>query len=528
MNKNLSLKSFLLIFKGALLSSVTINVFVAQNVQAAEVGASEYPLNPANPVPTAEKTSKVPRLKSMLPVNLYSSTNGELAALDDDAYFRHFPALDVLPGYYGQDRNSIIVRDFGATPSPPQHLLPESMAPIRRFLLSHGINVQLTYVSEPMWNVAGGRERGGDYAAQLSLQLDTDLKRLTHLAFLDGFTTHMMILQRSGRSLTNDRVGDHDLNLVGVYGVGNNVIAKLGYFYIEKDILDHRINLAVGRMAVAMDFATSPVYSSFLSIGLAPIALKTAAGFEATPNSVWGGRARLRPFLDNYLSFGAYQVSPNYGGISGWSWFEPGSQGVILPVEDAWTPYIGRQGLVGHYRVGFAYNSVRYPSLAGTIPAQSITEIHMGGPRHRDSFWVLGDQMLFRTGHTEYSGVIAFGGYVHNTQSITTFQDQIFGGLLTPSPIPGRKDDQFGFLFSYYHYSTTLRRGEEIRISDGLSPGKNIYGPQSDSNSIEVFYNIPVFRGIRFSPDYEYFVRPGGSSYLRSASFVGFKTSILL
>lgn len=517
------------------LSGTTVAVFFMASMAVVERSYGQSPTTAALPATGTAKPVKAPlptdpiSLKPATGKTVYSPASRGLTALDYDAFLHHFPAVSSgLPGDWGGDRSSIIEQEFGATPTPPQHLLRNEAAPIRMFLLRHGINVQLSYKTETLWNVAGGVQRGGDYAHEIALQFDTDLGKLTHSAALAGWTTHMAIIQRAGRSVTHDMVGEHAINLAEAYGTGGNVLAHLVYFYAEKQVLDNRLNLAVGRMPVTLSFASSPIYCTFMTICASPMAFKGTPGNSVWPNSTWGGRIRLRPALDNFLVLGAYQVNANYGGISGWSWFNRGSTGAFLPIEDTWRPYFGRHGLVGHYKVGYAYNSSTYPDLVGALPKADQRYALGNGPGHRHTFWYMADQMLWRTGKTETSGGILFGGFVYNSGSVSVFRQQEFIGLMAPSLLPTRERDHFGILFSHYKFGTALRRGEELREEAGLSPGANLMGPQSDEGVVEVYYGAAVMRGILFQPEYEYVVHPGGSTHIRNANVIGFKLSALL
>jgi carbohydrate-selective porin OprB len=49
---------------------------------------------------------------------------------------------------------------------------------LRSWLSNHGIDLDLSYLSESAWNVAGGRALGGTYAGQENVRLDLNWKRL--------------------------------------------------------------------------------------------------------------------------------------------------------------------------------------------------------------------------------------------------------------------------------------------------------------------------------------------------------------
>jgi carbohydrate-selective porin OprB len=58
-------------------------------------------------------------------------------------------------------------------------------------------------------------------------------------------------------------------------------------------------------------------------------------------------------------------VNPNFGGRSGWDWFEHGATGLSIPLEVGWTPSFGPNHLLGHYKV----DSTMTPRLIPTCSA---------------------------------------------------------------------------------------------------------------------------------------------------------------
>jgi porin len=76
---------------------------------------------------------------------------------------------------------------------------------LRNWLSNHGVELDLSYLSESAWDVAGGKARGGTYAGQENLQLDVDWQKLVGL---NGFSTHIDIVSRQGRNVSSQYVGD--------------------------------------------------------------------------------------------------------------------------------------------------------------------------------------------------------------------------------------------------------------------------------------------------------------------------------
>ena len=96
--------------------------------------------------------------------------------------------------------------------------------------------------------------------------------------------------------------------------------------------------------------------------------------------------------------------------------------------------------------------------------------------------------------------------------------------------------DGVGAAFSYTKVSGVLAKQEELQQELGLpitGTGSTFYdastpGIQSSTVTIEATYQIHVFRGITFAPDFQYFIRPNAQRNLPDAALLGFKSHIEL
>ena len=101
-------------------------------------------------------------------------------------------------------------------PAGPPHLFGDWDG-LRTDLGNFGINLNLDYTTEFAGNVAGGLRQGFDYAHQIGLQLDVDWEKL---ADIPGFSTHMVVVNRAGRNLSSDYIGDNVLQAQEIFGAG--------------------------------------------------------------------------------------------------------------------------------------------------------------------------------------------------------------------------------------------------------------------------------------------------------------------
>jgi porin len=130
------------------------------------------------------------------------------------------PGLQSFPGAQQQ---SFVFGDWGA---------------LRSSLGSQGIDLGLSYLSEPAWNVAGGRATGGTYAGQENLSLDLNWEKI---ARIDGFSTHIDFVSRFGSSNVSSRyVGDVLFQAQEIYG-SPSVVNAFGH------PMDNQCNAATKR-----------------------------------------------------------------------------------------------------------------------------------------------------------------------------------------------------------------------------------------------------------------------------------------
>ena len=393
---------------------------------------------------------------------------------------------------------------------------------LRSDLHSHGIDLTLDYTGQLAANLAGGRKTGADYAQQVQLKADVDWGKL---AGAKGFSTHVILVNRAGRNLGTDYVGDNLFQPQSVYGGAGGVPVHLVEAYGEEKLAGGRIDLAAGRLPVGEDFATSPLYCDFLNTAVCgyPHSLPAKVGFTAFPNSTWGARVRIAPAAHLYLQGGAYQVRPQFGGQWGFDWGWSGTTGTYLPLELGYEPVFGASGLPGHYKLGFAHDTSDHPDvlrdasglpfvLTGAPPA-----IHAG----RNSAYVLADQMVHRFGEGPTNGLIVLGGYVWSDRNTSQFSRFAFLGAIAPSPLAGRPHDNIGVVAAWAKISDPLVETQALQAAAGLPLAGQAVGVQSSETVVEARYEVALGKGLSLTPDFQYIIRPGAARTYPNATVVG-------
>ena len=140
--------------------------------------------------------------------------------------------------------------------------------------------------------------------------------------------------------------------------------------------------------------------------------------------------------------------------------------------------------------------------------------------------WVLVDQMLLRNGPGDQDGLIALGGFVANDAENSTYAQQYIAGLLDRGFWCKRPQDTIGLLFTYFATSGALGKVQAEEQELGLPFSNAATGVQTHEMILEANYNIHVYRGVDFRPEFQYVFRPNAQSDIRNAAVFGFKAHV--
>lgn len=417
---------------------------------------------------------------------------------------------DVSAGYY------VAEQAFG-------NLVP-ALKPLRERLANHGFSFELTYKGEAMGNMSGGLSKGMDYTHEVRIAMLFDLSRLTKWEPLNGWFLHGIVMNREGRQVGWDHVGERNVLLTEVWSIHGPAAARLADLYVEKSFLNNRININLGRIALTHTYSTSVLLCTFMTMCSAPMAIREPAGWSVYPKTSWGGTFRIRPTRDLILRTGVYRIGPKAADNTGWAWGSEPSTGIQTPVELTWEPFFGARNLPGHYKIGYGHDTSPYADMIGTIPPAFAGAVHKRKEKARDTFYIEADQMVYRShGQHQMAGGYVLAGFVHNTPSNSTFSNEFYAGASLLGVIPGRPFDRFGVMYSYYQLSPRTTYGQQLRQMAGMSMGEYVNAPQTHSAILEAYYGIPIMPGLVVTPEFEYMMRPGETSVIPNAVLAGLK-----
>ena len=408
------------------------------------------------------------------------------------------------------------------TPPEVEHLLGDPGG-VRTTLENRGVYLRLNAIAEFAGNVSGGTQQGATSANQIGFSADVDWQKL---AGATGLSTHVILVNRSGAN-DSHLFGDNVSPVQEIFGAGGNVAVHLVSAYAEEKLYGGQLDIAGGWMNVENDFASSPLYCNFMNNALCgdPKALPAADfGHSAFPDATWGGRVRIQPVPDIYVVAGAYEVNEDLYGHSARTGFEfdvPHSGGVYVPIQVGYEPKLGTDRLPGHYVLGFGYNSSRFKTFSSELPGMPLSY-----RRGNEQYWALADQMLVRNGKGDQDGLIVLAGCVNNNADNVAYAQQYFVGLLDRGFWQARPDDTIGLLFTYFAMSGPLGKVQAQQVALGLPVSNSATGIQTNEMILEANYNIHLYRGVDFRPEFQYVFRPNAQSTIHNAAVFGFKASV--
>lgn len=399
-----------------------------------------------------------------------------------------------------------------------------------------GIDLRANIVSELAGNTSGGKSRGVRDASEFNFGADFDLGRL---GIDPGGSVHVTFTQRWGRSLSQDVVG----NLVSVqeiYGTGENF--RLTELSFEQALLDNHIDISLGRVITENDFATSPLlwdhaslYCAFQNNGICgtPVGVPVNSGYDAYPQSTWGGRVRVAPADTLFVQTGVYEVNPSYAASSnGLKLSGSDATGAFIPLEIGWRPGHTITGtpansgpLPGDYRIGAYYDTSTATDPFKSLPGQGLPEAPLRSYNGRYGFYALASQTVWRTptatpGGTR--GLSLFAAVNVGDAETSLYRVYAEAGAVLKGTFPGRDDDTVGFAVTDTEVNRR-RRDEEARL---LAGGFAVTGLQAREIAFEVNYGAAVYPGINLEPGMQVVLHPGALGEVPNALIFALKASV--
>jgi porin len=362
-----------------------------------------------------------------------------------------------------------------------------------------GITPSASYTTDLLANPVGGEKQGFAYAGELDAALEFDLESLLGLR---GTTFYIAAAWNSGRDLSERKIE----NLFTVSQLFEGQSVRLAQMYLQQELFEGALNLAIGRLSTGEDFATSELYENYVSgaINGNPIGLTAhVESFTDAPIASWGFRAIAEPAPRFRLAAGIYNADPKVGDDDrhGVDFVLNPQDGVLALAEAGYqrNQADGDTGLPGNLTIGGYYDSSDFESFSDPDDEREGAY----------GLYVLLDQMAYRGGAPgSGQGLTPWAALTFAPiERVSTLPFFAAGGLVYRGLFPGRDDDTTN-LGVYYG-----------RFSDDLPD-------QSFEGVLEVNHHLQLAPWLYVTPDFQYVFRPNGESDIDDAAVFGGEISV--
>jgi porin len=400
------------------------------------------------------------------------------------------------------------------TPPPgPDYMFGDWNGARTKIADEQGVTFASSFVFDVLGNVTGGNEQGARFDSSMGWDINFDLEKLAKLV---GTQIHISGLWRQGQNLSKACIGN---SLVASSIYGHEQFRFYG-LWLEQDLFDKHLNIRIGRIAAGDDFASSPLYWTYVSNGIDgnPITIPINSFYSCYPTAVWGARAKVRLPHDIWLMSGAYLSDPavqddKYYGLNFNMRF---SKGVFLAEEIAWKPNQdpGSKGMPGAYKAGFYYDSAVFRSVFSDVNGASYAITGLAQKKAIGNYgtYFHASQMIYREkGPGSDEGLTALAVAVLNPSNTNQFSAYFMGGLIYEGLIPGRDDDVTAVQFQYAKWGDDWRANRR----DSGSP------VPSYESVVEFTHKINITKWMYVQPDLQYIINPGGGNNIKDALVIG-------
>jgi porin len=280
-----------------------------------------------------------------------------------------------------------------------------------------GLTVGGGYQTDLLANPIGGERRGFAYAGLAEVALDFDLGQI---AGLEGTSFSIAGYWASGDDLSDTEIG----NLIGVAQAFNGRTVGLSRMYLEQELFEGKLDIAIGRLSAGEGFATSDLYASYVSAGINsnPFAiLENLPSLTADPIAQWGARAILLPTSQIRLAAGVYNADPDV--------FRDGEHGVDFALDP-------EDGVLAIAEAGYQWNQTDDTGMPGSVTfggyfdSSDFDYLDESG-RSREGnygFYLLLDQRVYREGGADSDQGLTPLGRAHLGARPADQYDPVFRG----------------------------------------------------------------------------------------------------
>ncbi|MBO0736842.1 MAG: carbohydrate porin [Alphaproteobacteria bacterium] len=385
---------------------------------------------------------------------------------------------------------------------------------VRKQWQDAGVDFELDATLETLSNPTGGIRKLTIYQGLLEPSLNLDLETAANWP---GASFYIDAYQISGRGLSRNAIG----NLLTVSSIEALSSTRLHELWFQQELLDRRVSLRVGQIALDREFYISQYAAGFVNSTFGcPDILPTdlPGGASCYPLATPGARFRVTPTEGLTLSVAALNGSsappgpgdPEVRNASGTN-FLIGEDG-FLPIAElayAFDEEPTSSTRLSDIKLGAWYHTADFSDTRRDNLGRSLADPTSTGipATHGSNFgaYLILDKMLWRRPDTATQGLAAFlrVGYAPPDRNLISLE--IDAGLTFKGLLPGRGLDVLGVGLSYARigYARRLDR-DQILFTDIERPVRNY------ESVLEVTYEAQLAPWWLLQPDLQLVAHPGG------------------
>jgi porin len=430
----------------------------------------------------------------------------------------------------------------GGYVSSVEPYLPEPLRDplgVRPYLKDRGVEYSLTYIVDVLGNPVGGYRRGAVVEDRLNLRLNLDLDRI---AGWEGATAHANAYFIHGTGRSRYYVG----NLFTASVIEALPASRLYVLWLDQELLDGKLGLRAGQLAVDTEFAVSQTATLFVNSTFGWPLLHAAdlpSGGPAYPVATPAVRAKYAPNANLSIQAGVYDGDP--AGSAGDPATDPqrlDRSGTNFRTHDpafaiaeaayAYNIEKDAEGLPGTVTLGGWHHFGRFADQRFDAAGLSLADPASSGAgrplRGDGGLYGIVDQTVYRETGKHDEGVSVFARVAVAPGDRNPFDLYLDGGFAWRGLLEGRSSDTFGVGVARAWVSDRARGlDRDAALFAGAKPVR------SGETVVEATYQALVVPGFTVQPDVQYVIRPAAGApdprdgrRLRNAAILGVRATV--
>lgn len=376
---------------------------------------------------------------------------------------------------------------------------------LRSRLEDHGIQLSVSYTSDPFCKVSGG------------LTNHTKTKYLGLVNFGLALNTEKMGLWKRGNfyfagqnlhghGITHQQVGSIQV----ISSIDAYSLTHFSEFWYSHEIITDKFKIKVGKQDASNDFFNTNAAFDFINSSLT---VNPTIPMPAYPEQGLGAIIFTRLYKGLTFKTGIYDGQPK-GEDFGFKTTFDSNGGTFYVFEPSIEHSI--KGLYGKYIVGMWYHSGKIKEIGTSYEdtqdlLSTIHNISTASPRNltsRYGIYASFQQMIYKELKNPDQGLSVLGEFGWTPAKDNQLSKYYAGGLYYQGLIPGRDSDTAGIAFALADISDRLEISESRTFETVL----------------EIFYKLKLTKFLAIQPDLQYVFNPNGNG--NNALAIGIRTII--